>query len=88
MLLGGVLGRASGIANPVVAGAVGEGAVMAGSQAEQIRQETVDGRLTADQSLASVGTGAHWVACLAMLVVVLLRKWAYQMLIQPCKQGV
>lgn len=58
MFLGGVLGRASGIANPVVAGAVGEGAVMAGSQAEQIRQETVDGRLTADQSLASVGTGA------------------------------
>ena len=58
MLLGGALGRASGIAKPVVAGAVGEGAVMAGSQAEQIRQETVDGRLTADQSLASVGTGA------------------------------
>ena len=58
MLAGGALGRASGIANPVVAGAVGEGAVMAGSQAEQIRQEAVDGRLTADQSLASVGTGA------------------------------
>ena len=58
ILLGGVLGRASGIANPVVAGSVGEAAVMAGSQAEQIRQETVDGRLTADQSLASVGTGA------------------------------
>ncbi|WP_318342523.1 PLxRFG domain-containing protein [Acinetobacter sp. 16] len=58
MLAGGALGRASGIANPVVAGAVGEGAVMAGSQAEQIRQQTVDGRLTADQSLASVGTGA------------------------------
>lgn len=58
MFLGGVLGRASGIANPVVAGAVGEGAVMAGSQAEQIRQETVDGRLTADQSLASGATGA------------------------------
>ena len=57
MLAGGVLGRASGIANPVVAGAVGEGAVMAGSQAEQIRQETVDGRLTADQSLASATTG-------------------------------
>lgn len=57
MLAGGVLGRASGIANPVVAGAVGEGAVMAGSQAEQIRQETVDGRLTADQSLAGVTTG-------------------------------
>ena len=58
MLAGGLLGRASGIANPVVAGAVGEGTVMAGSQAEQIRQETVDGRLTADQSLAGVGTGA------------------------------
>lgn len=57
MLAGSVLGRASGIANPVVAGAVGEGAVMAGSQAEQIRQETVDGRLTADQSLAGVTTG-------------------------------
>lgn len=57
MLAGGVLGRASGIANPVVAGAVGEGAVMAGSQAEQIRQETVDGRLTADQSLSGVTTG-------------------------------
>ena len=52
MLAGGVLGRASGIANPVVAGAV-----MAGSQAEQIRQETVDGRLTADQSLAGATTG-------------------------------
>ncbi|WP_227613755.1 PLxRFG domain-containing protein [Acinetobacter ursingii] len=58
MLAGGLLGRASGIANPVVAGAVGEGAVMAGSQAEQIRQETVDGRLTADQSLAGAATGA------------------------------
>lgn len=58
MLAGGALGRASGIANPVVAGAVGEGAVMAGSQAEQIRQQTVDGRLTADQSLSGVGTGA------------------------------
>jgi len=57
MLAGGVLGRASGIANPVVAGAVGEGAVIAGSQAEQIRQETVDGRLTADQSLAGATTG-------------------------------
>ncbi|MEG2808914.1 MAG: PLxRFG domain-containing protein, partial [Acinetobacter sp.] len=34
-----------------------EGAVMAGSQAEQIRQDTVDGRLTADQSLAGATTG-------------------------------
>ncbi|WP_228274927.1 PLxRFG domain-containing protein [Acinetobacter junii] len=58
MLVGGLLGRASGIANPVVAGSVGEVVAMAGSQAEQIRQETIDGRLTADQSLASVATGA------------------------------
>ncbi|WP_111894274.1 PLxRFG domain-containing protein [Acinetobacter sp. MB5] len=58
MIAGGLLGRATGIANPVVAGAVGEGLSMTGSQAEQIRQNTVDGRLTADQSLASVGTGA------------------------------
>ncbi|WP_286436003.1 PLxRFG domain-containing protein [Acinetobacter sp. 251-1] len=58
MFLGGALGRVSGIANPVVAGSVGEAAVMAGSQAEQIRQETVDGRLTADQSLAGATTGA------------------------------
>ncbi|ENX57663.1 MULTISPECIES: PLxRFG domain-containing protein [Acinetobacter] len=57
MLAGGVIGRASGIVNPVVAGAVGEGSVMAGSQAEQIRQDTVDGRLTADQSLAGAATG-------------------------------
>jgi N12 class adenine-specific DNA methylase len=57
MLAGGLLGRVSGIANPVIAGAVGEGSVMAGSQAEQIRQETVDGRLTADQSLAGAATG-------------------------------
>ncbi|WP_227567041.1 PLxRFG domain-containing protein [Acinetobacter bereziniae] len=57
MLAGAIVGRASGITNPVVAGAVGEGSVMAGSQAEQIRQDTVDGRLTADQSLASATTG-------------------------------
>lgn len=58
MVAGGLLGRATGIANPIAAGAVGEGTVMAGSQAEQIRQETVDGRLTADQSLAGATTGA------------------------------
>lgn len=57
MVAGGLLGRATGIANPIAAGAVGEGTVMAGSQAEQIRQETVDGRLTADQSLAGATTG-------------------------------
>jgi hypothetical protein len=58
ILASGAMGRATGIANPVVAGAVGEGISMAGSQAEQIRQNTVDGNLTANQSLASVGTGA------------------------------
>ena len=58
MIAGAALGRGTGIANPIVAASVGEGLGMAGSQAEQIRQETVDGRLTADQSLASVGTGA------------------------------
>ena len=58
IIASGAMGRATGIANPVVAGAVGEGLSMSGSQAEQIRQNTVDGNLTADQSLASVGTGA------------------------------
>lgn len=57
LLAGGAVARGVGIANPVLAGAVGEGTVMAGSQAEQIRQDTTDGRLTANQSLASVGTG-------------------------------
>lgn len=57
MIAGAAFGRGTGIANPIVAASVGEGAVMAGSQAEQIRQETVDGRLTADQSLAGATTG-------------------------------
>ncbi|MEG2434419.1 MAG: PLxRFG domain-containing protein, partial [Acinetobacter sp.] len=57
MGVGAALGRGTGIANPVAAGAVGEGLGMAGSQAESIRQETVDGRLTADQSLAGATTG-------------------------------
>ena len=57
MLLGGVLGRASGIANPVVAGAVGEGAVMAGAQAEQIRQNSDDQMLNNGQEAAAALTG-------------------------------
>ncbi|HHG4478919.1 TPA: PLxRFG domain-containing protein [Pseudomonas aeruginosa] len=61
MLAGGAVGRgvralAPALA-PVAAGAAGEGAVMAGQQAEQIRQETDDGLLTPAQSGAAVATG-------------------------------
>lgn len=42
---------------PVVAAAGGEGAVMAGSAAEQIRQQTADGRLTAGQAGLAAATG-------------------------------
>lgn len=58
---GGVIGR--GIAavapkvSPLLAGAIGEGATMAGSAAEQIRQQTDDGLLTPKQSLAAAGAG-------------------------------
>lgn len=41
-----------------MAGAAGEGVMMAGSQAEAIRQETEDGLLTPGQALAAAGTGA------------------------------
>lgn len=58
----GLLGRAAaGAADTtkaaVMAGAAGEGAVMAGSQAEAIRQETEDGMLTPGQAGAAVATG-------------------------------
>ncbi|WP_223198324.1 PLxRFG domain-containing protein [Pseudomonas aeruginosa] len=61
ILAGGAVGRgvralAPALA-PVAAGAAGEGAVMAGQQAEQIRQETDDGLLTPAQSGAAVATG-------------------------------
>ncbi|HCI1801894.1 TPA: PLxRFG domain-containing protein [Pseudomonas aeruginosa] len=61
MLAGGAVGRgvralAPALA-PVAAGAAGEGAVMAGQQAEQIRQETDDGLLTPAQSGSAVATG-------------------------------
>ncbi|KZK31995.1 hypothetical protein A4F85_04570 [Delftia sp. GW456-R20] len=46
-----------GATGAVVAGAAGEGVTMAGSQAEQIRQETEDGLLTPGQAAAAVGTG-------------------------------
>lgn len=55
MVAGGMLGRA--VAPGRFAGAVGEGAAMAGSQAEQIRQQTSDGLLTGKQSLIAAGTG-------------------------------
>ncbi|HCL4190154.1 TPA: PLxRFG domain-containing protein [Pseudomonas aeruginosa] len=61
MLAGGAVGRAvralAPALAPVAAGAAGEGAVMAGQQAEQIRQETDDGLLTPAQSGAAVATG-------------------------------
>jgi hypothetical protein len=37
---------------------IGEGVVSAGASAEQIRQQTQDGRLTAEQSLIAAGSGA------------------------------
>ena len=64
---GGVIGRGAlaatrlgqmGSKGAVVAGALGEGAVMAGSQAEGIRQETDDGLLTPGQAGAALATGA------------------------------
>lgn len=59
MVAGGAIGRGLGAVgvSAGVGGAVGEGAVMAGSQAEQIRQETDDQRLSLKQSLLAVGTG-------------------------------
>ncbi|WIF21962.1 methyltransferase [Shewanella phage vB_SbaS_Y11] len=59
---GGVVGRGLGAVAPriggVAAGALGEGAVGAGLAAEQIRQQTDDGLLTAKQSGLSAATGA------------------------------
>lgn len=62
MALGGLAGRglnvaSKGLINPVAAGAAGEGLVMAGAQAEQIRQNTDDGLLTGKQVAAAAGTG-------------------------------
>lgn len=61
MLAGGLIGR--GIAGatkvaPWLAGAAGEGVVGAGSAAEQTRQQTNDGLLTAKQTIASLASGA------------------------------
>lgn len=60
MLAGGVAARgiqAATKVGPVLAGALGEGVVGAGSAAEQIRQETEDGRLTPTQSGLAAATG-------------------------------
>lgn len=62
MVMGGLAGRglnvaSKGLINPVAAGAAGEGLVMAGAQAEQIRQNTDDGLLTGKQVAAAAGTG-------------------------------
>ncbi|WP_286713011.1 PLxRFG domain-containing protein [Acinetobacter sp. UBA2581] len=63
MVAGGLVGRGlstatKGAISPMVGGAIGEGTMMAGSQAENIRQQTDDGLLTGNQVAASVATGA------------------------------
>lgn len=63
MVTGGLVGRGlstatKGVISPMVGGAIGEGTMMAGSQAENIRQQTDDGLLTGNQVAASVATGA------------------------------
>jgi Large polyvalent protein associated domain 39/ADP-Ribosyltransferase in polyvalent proteins len=62
MFAGGALAKGIGLAAPALAGraglaAAGEGAMMAGSQAESIRQQTEDGLLTGKQAALAAGTG-------------------------------
>lgn len=60
MILGGAIGKAVGLLPGIgsgLAGAIGEGTMMAGSQAENIREQTADGRLTLKQALLAAGTG-------------------------------
>ncbi|NMG64394.1 hypothetical protein GPA19_05465 [Azoarcus indigens] len=60
MLGGGAIARGLGGATKlgaVARGAIGEGAVGAGSAAEQVRQQTDDGLLTAEQTAASLASG-------------------------------
>nr|WP_279088457.1 PLxRFG domain-containing protein [Comamonas thiooxydans] len=63
---GGAIGRGAmaatrlgqmGAKGAAISGAVGEGVVGAGSAAEQIRQQTDDGELTAKQAALAAGTG-------------------------------
>jgi hypothetical protein len=61
MGLGGAIGRvARGAAaiSPVLAGALGEGAVSAGQTAEQVRQSTANGLLTPEQAGIAATSGA------------------------------
>lgn len=64
MLVGGAVGRmaragvGAAAMSPVVAGAVGEGAVSAGQTAEQVRQESPSGFLTPQQAALAAGSGA------------------------------
>lgn len=62
MGVGGVIGRgAIALApklSPVVAGAIGEGAVSAAQTAEQVRQEDPNGALTPGQAAIAAGSGA------------------------------
>lgn len=53
----GVLALAPRVA-PLVAGAIGEGAVSAGTTAEGVRQQTSDGLLTPRQAALAAGSGA------------------------------
>lgn len=66
MAAGGAVGRGlmaatrlgqMGAKGAAIAGAAGEGVVGAGSAAEQIRQQTEDGELTAKQTALAAGTG-------------------------------
>lgn len=62
MFAGGALAKGAGLAVPALAGraglaAAGEGAIMAGQQAENIRQQTDDGLLTPGQSGLAAATG-------------------------------
>ena len=60
MLAGGVVGRGLSMAAPRLAGyagAIGEGAIGAGSAAEQIRQESADGELSGKQAALAGASG-------------------------------
>ena len=52
----GVMKAAPKVA-PLIAGAIGEGAITAGQTAEQARQSSKDGNLSAKQAVTAVGTG-------------------------------
>ena len=61
MAAGGMIGKGLGAAklvtNPMLAGAIGEGAITAGSTAESVRQENPNRDLSLGQVVASLGAG-------------------------------